>query len=221
MRSVAEIEAQVQRTEEEIRQLVPLMEEQATAFRQAAVSFARDWMRQTVEASVQANHERARKVEEQTLRSLKARLSEELDNAASNVEGILGDESLWSHRAVTDVRKVGERFRYGPGSTGLHSAREISEAVRRVISFIGVPLVESGFAETDRGATGRSDWRVNERGGPPRLLYSFGFEESPEMRSALHGYAKLHHQLASACDQLAKLVDEKNRVEAKNLWDSL
>ena len=202
----------IEKSEAVLKQLTRAMEEQKAKFIEAALPFAQEWCKSTVERKITTNAKRTEELSGEQLKEMK----EELTSLLQSLHGFLYDkfkeDSLWPHLSgltedlfnksgisTYDIpRKVRER---------------ISHAFRPVFGFAaGNLLLKYGYLKVGQD----SEWKSGQR---EKTEYGYAFDLSTECNAPLMAYEELLKQYIQETECLAKNKKGKQEAEAKERWD--
>ncbi|WP_369902017.1 hypothetical protein [Bacillus manliponensis] len=201
--------------EKEKEELITQMEDTKVKFKQAVITYAKDWFRKQAKLEITDKPRLAKRLGAEQLRNLKKRIEDLINQSEQLVDEYLDDNSIWWHLSEKKwIVPYNDRI---PG--------EIHKAVKLMFGELGVILAEAGFVELNpiikQYTSGREHNLWVEDDIRRRPCYPYPLSFTSEIKKIYTEYHELAKRTEVRNGNIKKLQAEKEESHVGDLWDSL
>jgi len=213
------IEGLIEGKEAELSPFCVRMEELRERFKEETAVFAREWYKKTAKDYIAKFPEVALRLTADRVVAMKAGVNDLSRNASKDVGAELDDPRLWwhleprLHESIDRYLQVADKY-----------PEVLDRAVRRALGRLGLVLEKFGFNVTTSGYTGtyREFWfehKVDSHETVP--CYPHLLTWTDDMQEIIRQYDRQYVEATKIYEEIQQLKEEKKKLEALTLWDSV
>lgn len=202
----------IQKYNNDVKQLKQEMEKVCAYFISAACEFAKMWFNKKIDHAIESKPEIANRFGKEGLKKLKSTLNKLLLEIPGIVDNCLNKNELWIHRQ--DISEIPLKKSVVYINPELKD-NVLYNAVRNVLGPVGTLLIEFGFEDTNP----ENIW--GEKDGCVFLRPRVGYKWTDEMRKHVMNYANLYEKFHKTLLELRIWLDKREKEKAKELWKSV
>jgi hypothetical protein len=215
----SEFDTKIGKMEEDMKNLREQMEKTCNDFLLATNEFVIDWFKKNVEKEVQSHPEITKKLDVEGLRKLKSDLQDLILKAPDLINRYLNVDTYWGHRGI--ISKDGENR-----SRRYFSYRELApvegpldESIRIILGYVGELYAKYGYISDN--SPDYINYRWQRKSGSNQRRYSISYDWSKKMSEIMKKYSEQYDRLVSLDENLKEIKQDKEKAEAKRLWDQV
>ena len=214
-----EIDGLIETKQAELSHIRSRMEELRDEFTRETAVFTREWYRETSKAYVSKYPEVTLSLSEEKITAMKAQVNVLVKNAEKIVQSEFDNPRLWwhiephLHESIERYLQVADKY-----------PEVLDRALRRALGHLGIVLENFGFRVTASGYTGTyyefwfersTDHRETVPSYPHLLTWT------PDMQETIRHYNTEYVEAVKIFEEIQLLKEEKKKIEALTLWDSV
>jgi hypothetical protein len=214
-----EIDGLIESKEAELSSLRMRMDELRKEFARETAVFAREWYRETAKDYVSKYPEVTLGLSAEKIVAMKAQVNMLVKSAEKIVQSEFDNPALWWHMEPHLHESVDRYMQFADKYPEV-----IDRAVRRALGHLGIVLENFGFHVTVSGYTGTyyEFWferPISGREAVPCYPHLLSWTE--DMQKTIRKYDGQYVEAVKIYDEIHRLKEEKKKIEALTLWDSV
>jgi hypothetical protein len=220
------IDLLIREKEKELSPFYSRMEELRLEFVNYTIIFTAKWYNETAKQHVTKHTETTLNLNKEKLFQMKAQVNILIQNTEKTVKVALSDPNVWWH--MKPIKHVPSSLydKLGNEQVGNKFPAIVDRAVRRALGKLGSVLEAFGYRVTTAGALGGyyAEFWFEYPEGPdssPHPFFPHLLEWSEDMQYVLQKYSGQFRKAIVLFNDLEKLKDEKEKLKASELWDSV
>jgi len=217
-----EFDAQIAAKQKELEAYKLDLEAIKQQFIKDSSAFIGNWYEETAKSHVISEAANTLKIGKEKLSEMKAKVRDLKANSEKIATETLSNPSLWWHLNPENKQLILNSYeQYGTNKI----PQILDKPLRMALGRLGAILEEYGFNVTMKPShnTSRISWldiSTYLYSQPPVPYYPLGFDCNNEMLVTLKSYDKIFKKAFSAYHEIERIQEEKQKLQASDLWGS-
>ena len=206
-------DAEIKKLEEDFQSKIEILEGIYQEYIVASTDFFANWYMNTAESIVKGEPEITKGLGKEYLTAMKQKVRELQDKTDDIVSSEMDKNKNWYHKDTLSVQ---------PNYFSDSPSIEEEQTLRRIAGQLGPILEEYGYIEVNYAK--RLGWRERNRDGSinsdnPNPIYPYTISWGDDQKELMRKYHDLMEKAKSTKSTTDRLKSEKEKSEAKDLWD--